>query len=574
MPRHRSIVAVTLAWLVVLLGCAAPATPTAAPLSQGGGNAPVAQQPTGPKKIVAIIRGDPHTLINKLTAAGTSQFSGGDDLQDLVAAGLTQRDDRNALIPQIAEAVPSTENGLWVVNADGTMVTTWKIKANAIWQDGGPITSDDVVFTAEVGRDKGLPILNEVAYNSVQSIEAPDPRTIVVRWKQPFIDADALFSSRASLPIPRHLLEDAYAGDKSTFLQNPYWSQQYIGSGPFRVKEWQYDTSLTLVANDDYILGRPKIDEIDIRFVGDVNAIIANVLAGSGEMTIGRAISLEQARQAADAWQTGHADFRISGGLVVYPQFMNPTPDIVTNVAFRRALMYGVDRQSIADSLTHGLTTKSDSFLSTDYPGYDKIEPGIVKYAYDPRQSAQLMEGLGYAKGPDGLYRGANGQPLAVEIRVSDGDDLNKQATLSAADFWKQSGIEVDPSIIPQQRATDREYSATFPGLFLNRQVSDLRNMGNYRSAGTPLPSNNFTGQNRNRYVDPALDALIDKYFVTIPIDQRLGVVRDFLHTMTDQLLLLSMFYSEDASLVSNRLQNVSNKHTNLAWNAHLWDIQ
>src|SRR5207249_4440086 len=82
------------------------------------------------------------------------------------------------------------------------------------------------------------------------AVEAPDDRTITIHWKQPFIDGDTLFASRAG-PLPRHLLEEAYAGDKSAFTALPYWTADFVGTGPFRVVEWAPGSQVTLAANPD-----------------------------------------------------------------------------------------------------------------------------------------------------------------------------------------------------------------------------------------------------------------------------------------------------------------------------------
>ena len=67
-----------------------------------------------------------------------------------------------------------------------------------------------------------------------------------------------------------------------------------MGLGPYQVKSWDRGSSIVAVANESYVLGRPKIDEIEIRTIPDANAIMASLLAGAVDLTIGRSLSLDQ----------------------------------------------------------------------------------------------------------------------------------------------------------------------------------------------------------------------------------------------------------------------------------------
>ena len=157
-------------------------------------------------------------------------------------AGLTIIDHTATLQPQLAEAVPTVENGLWKVFPDGRMETTWKLRPSAPWHDGTPVTADDFVFTARVAQDPSLVAFRHIAFDAVERVDAPDPRTLVITWQQPFIEADRMFAadgSVQSLPLPRHLLEKAYQDNKAGFLEVPaVGADGFVGAGPFKLKEW------------------------------------------------------------------------------------------------------------------------------------------------------------------------------------------------------------------------------------------------------------------------------------------------------------------------------------------------
>jgi peptide/nickel transport system substrate-binding protein len=288
--------------LAVAAACALPAQPSASP---EGGAAPSVRGATRVTRITAGIRAELPTLSKTLNTI----IPGATGLDRLVSAGLTAVDDQGTAHPQLAEAVPSLDNGLWKVFPDGRMETAWRLKPITRWHDGTPLTVDDLAFAVRVGQDRELPLFNSPAYASLDRVESSDPSTVTVFWKQPFIDADRMFgkgpNDDLAVPLPRHLLERVYLEEKATFTEHPHWTTEFVGAGPFKLREWLKGSSVTLVANDQYVLGRPKIDQIEVKFIADGGTLLANLLAGSVDLTIGeRQFSLDEVSQVVDRFYT------------------------------------------------------------------------------------------------------------------------------------------------------------------------------------------------------------------------------------------------------------------------------
>lgn len=252
----------------MLLGCA-PTVP-----QQGTAGRDAERASVAPKRITAAIMVDPATVFLQMDV-GT--LPGTDTMQALVHAGLSVVDDRGGRRAQLAEHVPSLENGLWKVFSDGRMETTWHIRSGAVWHDGAPVVARDMLFTAAVGQDRDLPRFGDLDFKSVESVEAIDPRTVTVRWKEPFIDANAMFAAEFAYPLPSHLLEDVYRENKPAFMDLPYWSTDYAGAGPFRLREWERGSHILLEAYDRYPLGKPRIDSIEVKLIPYGNTLVASV---------------------------------------------------------------------------------------------------------------------------------------------------------------------------------------------------------------------------------------------------------------------------------------------------------
>src|SRR5205814_8827114 len=125
----------------------------------------------------------------------------------------------------------------------------WRIRARARWHDGVPFDAADLVFTARGVRDPELPVFGDPAFRPITDVRAVDDRTVVVSWRTPFIYADQMFGTLA-MPLPRHLLERAYTESKATFIDQSYWNSSFVGTGPFRLKDWVSGSHLIVEAFD------------------------------------------------------------------------------------------------------------------------------------------------------------------------------------------------------------------------------------------------------------------------------------------------------------------------------------
>src|SRR5215211_2975634 len=183
-----------LALIMLLAGCASGG-------AQRGSAAPEARA-AQPKRLVASIQADPKAFNDKIARATSSgPIRGGPELEWLMNSGLTAVDDRGVMHVFFLDDTPSTENGLWIVHPDGRMETTWRIREGAQWHDGLAVTSDDLLFTAAVIRDPEIVAFRDNAYELIESVEAPDPRTVVIRWKSTTIQADRVFSQQMTVPL-------------------------------------------------------------------------------------------------------------------------------------------------------------------------------------------------------------------------------------------------------------------------------------------------------------------------------------------------------------------------------------
>ncbi len=570
MKRMLSAVPVMLI-LAILVSCA--------PVPRQATSDTGKQAPAAKKQIVATIFSDPaglhHELTNPVPSAGS--VPGMAEFYSLLNGSLSYLDSDNDSRPWLLETLPTVENGLWQVFPDGRMEVVWRIKPGTRWHDGVPMTADDLRFTLDVYRDREIGIVAVAGLSLIEAVESRDAQTAVVKWQRPFIDADQLFSAAPTRlptmwPLPRHLLEQPFQENKVGFFSLPYWREGFVGAGPFKMLDWVTGSHAMLGANEEYVLGRPRIDQVEVRFMGDRGALKAGLLAGAVHVPMGRGLNVEDAVQLQGAQEVKvQLGGPLAGVLPIYPQFIDPDPPVVANPQFRRALLMGINRQEITDTLNNGLGPVAHSWVQSDQPEGRAIEGRIVRYAYDPQGAAQMIEGLGFAKGADGIYQASDGTKLTVGLLTHDQNSFHVPTALSVQTYWQRLGLDVQADVLPVVRATDLRARALFPSFILLSKGA-IRGPEPYFTRSTiPLAENNFSGGNAARYGSAELDGLIDRYSRTIPFQERMSVLGDLVHQQTDQVTMLPLFFQGAAFILgSARVKNVLGGQV---WNAHLWEL-
>ncbi|MPZ16101.1 MAG: hypothetical protein GEU73_17060, partial [Chloroflexi bacterium] len=358
----------------------------------------------------------------------------------------------------------------------------------------------------------------------------------------------------------------------------PYWTDEFVGAGPFKLREYVRGSHALFEAFPDYILGPAKVDEVEVRFIPDSSTLTANLLAGSVDMTLGLSVAPDQATQVRDQWRDGSVVTSPYHGSTVatFPQQVDTALPPTRDLTFRRAMLYAIDRQEMVDTIMFGQSSIAHTMVPPIMQGYDEIQGNIVRYEYDPRRTAQLLEELGYRKGSSGIYEDATGQKLAFEHWVIQEEQERVRAMFAVTDYWTRIGMEVTPFVVPPQQGRDREYVAQFPAFMVRGVSGSYESLRQYfHSAEAPLPENGFRGNNRGRYMNPELDRLLDRFFQTIPPGERAQALGQVVHQETDQAVWMGLFNAVYNTIISKRVKDVTpGSNRAKAYNAHLWDMQ
>lgn len=342
----------------------------------------------------------------------------------MVFDGLLDYDDSTNITPRLAESLPE-------ISPDAT-VYTFKLRQGVKFQNGREVTADDVVYTMTRVLDpktgspgagfyvgiKGAQDFIDGKATSVEGIKALDKYTVEFTLSQP----DVTFLNKMALNfafiVPKEEVEKA----GENFGHAP------VGTGPFKLKEWQPGQYLVFEKNPDYFYENlPYLDEVRIE-VG-VEPDVALLRLEKGEIHL-----MGDPPPGAD-WSRISSDAAWQNRLERQPQVstiyiaINTTAPPFDNVKVRQALNHAIDKERIIQ-LLNGRGTVANQILPPLMPGYDTAYTG---YEYDPEKAKALLAEAGY---PDGFETSieciaVEPQPKLCESFQQDLDKIGIKLTIN-----------------------------------------------------------------------------------------------------------------------------------------------
>lgn len=550
--------------VILFTGCAAPAQ-----LSQAPSTGPAAQQ--GPRVLTIAELREPATLYGFTGEGGSG--GGVQAVGGLVHDSLARTDAFEVLHQGLAVEVPSVERGSWRINPDGTMDLTWKLKPGVKWQDGAPFASDDMMFTLALHKDPDLQHSNASTARLMASATNPDPSTFILHWSR--IDVLAA-TPRALTPFPKHLLEELYRGDKTAFQNSPFFREQFVGLGPYRLSVWERGSHIEAVRFDDFHQGRPPLDKITVKYITDQNTMVANILSGAIDVIMPKSLDLDVALQVRRQWEgTGHL-VRVEPipriaylELMLRPEYARPA-NAFTNLAVRQGLYHAIDRQGITEVATGGLGPIADSWYDPTDPLRREFESSIVKYPHDLNRAQQLLTLAGWTRGSDGVLTHTSGDRLDTEVWVN--PQTADAAAAIVVDSWKRVGVNATLHEIPAARAQDRSYSAQRPGpLVTGAGTTGTGIVDRYDSRDVASAANQWAGRNRSGYANPRADEVLDKLKMTVDPRERLPLLQEQIRIFTSDVVLMPLYWEPGNMAAVKGVK--ADIHPNAPnFNMHLWD--
>lgn len=475
-------------------------------------------------------------------------------------------DNNNAAFPRLVTEIPSIENG--GVSEDGLTITL-HLRDNIVWSDGEPITAADFLFTYDIIMDPANAVDSQYPYDMLASIEAPDERTVVMRFDEPFVPWLGTFWR---VVLPRHILEPVYQ-EQGSIVEAEWNLAPTVGCGPYVFAEWESGSFIRYVRNENYWAGQAKIDEIYVQFVPDDASQTAALVAGDADVGTFPPLSDVPALQEAGLNIMVQSSGYNEGWFF---NFRDMASSAIQDVRVRQAIAMALDRQAIADDLLLGLTTVSESYWD-GMPEY--VSPEIEAWSFDQAAAAQLLEDAGWTDTDgDGIREDAAGNDLTI-VHCTTTREVRQDIQAVAQQQLRQVGINLDiqhyDSDILFGSYTDggpaavgdcdilewSDVPAAFPDpdtdYWLCDQIPNDENPWGYNYFGC----------------DEELDTLFRQQLVTINAAERRDIVRRISQIIHDQVYWLAIYSDPDYWIVSDRVTNVSFSGVSPLYSIMEWDI-
>jgi peptide/nickel transport system substrate-binding protein len=557
--------ALVVATVLILAACG----PTRSPSSASHGSAATSATPerTSRGTVTISIFREPTELGSRSTTGGAA----GAETDWIFNSQLTYFDLQGELRPMMARQIPSRENGDLLINPDGTLATTFRLRENVRWHDGTALTASDFAFAYRVYSDPAGTFRPEKE-RLMSDVEALDDSTLLIKWSEPYFQA-----TRGELsPLPRHLLERNFQNDRVDFASGEQWTSAYVGSGPFRLDRWEPGVRIVARAFPDWFMGPPRIEAIHIRFVENANALLANLLAGEVDFASAPAIRISQAVVAREQWAAnGEGYLKTWERRLRYLEFqyreVPNRPQALTDPRIRQALLLTIDRQALADTMTQGLGRVGDAWALPLDPAFAEVDRTVTKYPYDPQRGMSLLAGAGWRPQPGGSLANAAGQLLNVDLNT--GSTEPELATI-IVDNWKAAGIDASVSILPIAQQRDPLARANFPAVRMGER-SVAMDTFSLLSPLVPAPPL-FNQANFGSFSDGEVDHLHTLAVTSFePVVQRQATVA--LNKRLSELAAYGpLYYNTEVLLARSRLQGVLGEaplQTGVTWNIFEWEV-
>jgi peptide/nickel transport system substrate-binding protein len=490
--------------------------------------------------LVVAISADPGHLNPAITTSGATHAAA-----ELIYNGLLGRDKRGDPLPELAES--------WTVEQGGA-VYRFRLRDGVTWHDGARFTAADVKFTFEDVLLKFHARTKASMAGVLAGIDAPDDRTVVFRFKQPYAPLLLQLDATEAPIVARHVYQGS---DPQT---NPA-NATPVGTGPFKLVSYRKGAEIRLARNPTYFKrGLPRLDEIVMRIIPDPGTQVLALENGEVDFLWGVPGPHQSRLKADPRFRLEQTSYHPGGSNCIMTVSFNLDRPILKDVRVRRAIALALDREAFLRQILFGEGRVATAPISSEL-GWAHAR-GLSMPSFDRTEAGRLLDAAGWKRERDatrvarGVAGVADGTRLAIDV-------LHFPTFAKYGELMRQHlatvGIDVtlrplEPAVFAPAVFKDRAFDTNVIS-YCNGPDPEIGVRRMYHSA--QIGAAPFT--NAAAYRSDRVDGLFERARRTIERDRRADLYRQIQEIVVRPAVRLAGRDPDDARLVGplRRLQGV-----------------
>ena len=530
---------------------------------------------------VNIIYWQAPSILNPYLSGGTKDT----DASNIVLEPLARYDDQGVLTPWLAESIPTVENG--GVSADLTSIT-WRLREGLLWSDGSPVTSADVVFSAEYCMHPEGGCASLRYFQDVSSVEALDELTVRINFSVPKPVPYSAFVGPYTPVIQAAQFADCLGARAPECTEANFYP---IGTGAFRVTDFRPNDVIQFEANPNYRdPERPYFATMTMKGGGDA-ASAGRAVMETGEMDYAWNLQLApdviammaQGGQGVPITAFGTLVERLdvnqtdpSPNLPAEPRSTRAAPHpILSDIRVRHALSMAIDRDLLVE-IGYGQAGRPVCNLVPAPPMFASTANDAC-LVQDSDGARALLDEAGWVPGPDGI-RVKDGVRLVLDYQTST-NAVRQDFQALIQQWWREIGVEanlrnVNASVYfggdPGSPDTFQKFYADIEMYANNFAGADPEQyLAAQRCNAEPRPETQWQGENIMRFCDPAYDALLAQLSQTASISERARISRELNDILMQSYATIPLVHRGTVSAHANSLGGVLIN----TWDSEMWNV-
>lgn len=501
-------------------------------------------QPAHGGRLIDASIGDATNLIPMIASDASSH-----EIAGQLYLPLLKYDKNLNLVGQLADS--------WEISPDKLSII-FKLKPNLVWSDGKPLTTDDLVFTLQLMQDKNTQSPYKSDYMKVISAKALDKQTFEVRYKEIFSPALATWASLAILP--KHVFKGVNIMD-TELSRHPKAS-----IGPYFLKSWQSQQSITMTSNPNYFAGDVWIDERITRIIPDPATQFLELSAGKIDMANLTPTQYTRLFDNNQRLKHEYNRYKYLGFSYTYLGF-NLKRKPFDDIRVRQALAYAIDRQELVDGVLLGL----GEVLATPYkPGTRWVNQSIQPRPFSLQKAQSLLAEAGWTKKEGQDFVSKHGQPLSFTILTNNGNKKRADTATIIQQRLKSIGIQVHIRLV--------EWSA-FIANFINKRDFDAVILG-WSLSPDPDQFNIWhssqTGErqfNFLSYTNPKVDHALEQARLTFDLTKQKEWYDIMQQEIHHDVPIVFLYAGYSLPAIHKRIQGIEVAPAGIGHNSEQWFI-